>query len=491
MGDDIGRSDYTDEDFARFRKAAAAELEQLRTMLDEHAFDEANPRAGMELEINLVDANEEPALNNAAVLQAINDPQFVPELGLFNIEMNLPPRQLGPSGLSAFEHTIRSTFNDARSRAGSLGVRLAAIGILPTLGRGHLTSDSLSDNLRYRVMDEQMRRMRGGRPVALDISGAERLEWTVDSIAPEAACTSHQIHLQVAPSVFPAYWNASQAIAGIQLALGANSPYFLGRRLWAESRIALFDQSTDLRSPEQKAAEDKPRVWFGERWITSMVDLFEENERHFEPILPETGEEATDAVEDAVPEFSALSMLNGTVYRWNRPVYDVAGGAAHVRVENRVLPAGPTVVDMLANTAFYAGLTRALATQDHPVWRDEAYAVAERNFLAGARDGIEATIAWPGQGERPVRELVLDTLLPLAAAGLEMWGVEPDDIATYLGVIEGRATAGVNGASWQVAAVEARERAGEGRDDALRGMLRDYLALMSGNEPVHTWEVSA
>lgn len=490
MGDDITSADFSAQDFARYREVAGRELERLRAMLSDHAFDEANPKAGMEIEINLVDEAAGPAHSNDTVLAAINDPTVVPELGVFTIELNLPPFQLGPSGLSTFEGTIRSGLGDAGQRAASHGVRLAAIGILPTLGHDDLTPEALSDNERYRALDEQLRTRRG-RPFEIDIAGADHLTWQVDTITPEAACTSHQVHLQVAPKEFAAYWNASQAIAGVQLALGANSPYFLGHQLWAETRIPLFDQATDARTAAEEERGEPSRVWFGDRWITSMLDLFEENHARFEAILPELDDDAHDRVDDPVPDLKALSLLNGTVYRWNRPVYDVAGGAAHVRVENRVLPAGPTVVDMVANAAFYAGLTRALATQDHPVWADGDFATAERNFVAGARDGIDAVIAWPGEGERPAVELVRDTLLPLAAAGLEMWGVDPAEISRYLGVIEGRCAARRNGASWQVAAVRAHERRGSSRAEALRSMVEDYLELMASNEPVHTWEVPA
>ncbi|GAB3624904.1 hypothetical protein GCM10027418_29890 [Mariniluteicoccus endophyticus] len=485
MGEEIGRTEYTEADFARYREVAAAELDQLRRMLVEHPFEEANPRAGMEVELNLVDRALEPSSSNDQVLKAINDPAFVTELGEFNIEMNLAPFQLGPKGLSTFEHTLCSHFSDAASRAARLDVSLAAIGILPTLGREHLTGELLSDNPRYTVLDDQMRRLRGGRPAELRISGAEALEWDVDTIAPESACTSHQVHLQVAPNAFPALWNASQAIAGVQLALGANSPFFLGRHLWAETRIPVFTQASDVRTTAQMAAGERERVFFGERWISSFADLFEENQDWFEPILPDLDDPDAD---EEVPSLRALALLNGTVYRWNRPVYDVAGGTAHVRVENRVLPAGPTMVDMVANAAFYAGLTRALATQDHPVWADEPFAAAADNFRAGARDGIHARLTWPGLGESAATDLVARTLLPLAAAGLEMWGVAHDDISRYLGVVEGRCAARTNGADWQVRAVAAREAAGESRAAALRGMLGDYLSLMDTNEPVHTWE---
>src|SRR5256885_1702735 len=235
----------------------------------------------------------------------------------------------------------------------------------------------------------------------LDIRGVESLQSHTDSIAPEAACTSTQFHLQVAPEDFASYWNASQAIAGAQVAVGANSPYLFGRRLWAETRIALFEQATDTRPDELKAQGVRPRVWFGERWITSIFDLFEENVRYFPPLLPITREE--DPVEvlrsGGVPPLGELRLHNGTIYRWNRPGYDLMNGRPHLRVENRVLPAGPTVVDLLANAAFYFGLVRSLAEADRPVWTQLTFSQAEENFHVAARDRLQATMYWPRLGE--------------------------------------------------------------------------------------------
>jgi hypothetical protein len=301
-----------------------------------------------------------------------------------------------------------------------------------------------------------------------------------------------QFHLQVPPDKFANHWNAAQAVAGIQVAVGANSPYLHGRQLWAETRIALFEQATDTRPDELKAQGVRPRVWFGERWITSVFDLFEENVRYFPPLLPIMDEEDPFAVLEAggVPCLGELRLHNGTVYRWNRPVYDVMNGRPHLRVENRVLPAGPTVVDMLANAAFYFGLTRHLAEADRPIWSQLAFGAAEDNFHAAARRGIEATMSWPGAGEIPVTELVLGTLLPKAYAGLDAFGVDPAQRDRLLGIIEDRCRTGRNGATWQTEAVwSAEHRRGLDRQGALHDMLLRYSSLQQTNEPVHTWPV--
>jgi len=274
------------------------------------------------------------------------------------------------------------------------------------------------------------------------------------------------------------------------VAIGANSPYLFGRQLWSETRIALFEQSTDTRPDELKAQGVRPRVWFGERWITSIFDLFEENVRYFPPLLPITEEE--DPVEvlhaGGVPHLGELRLHNGTIYRWNRPVYDVMNGRPHLRVENRVLPAGPTVVDMLANAAFYFGLVRELAEADRPVWTQLTFSAAEENFHTAARDGIASTVWWPRLGGSRVTDLVLEKLLPKAYDGLDRFGVDPATRDRLLGVIEGRCVTRRNGAVWQTRTVQTLEREHHlDRLSALREMLRRYSAHLHDNEPVHTW----
>jgi hypothetical protein len=300
-----------------------------------------------------------------------------------------------------------------------------------------------------------------------------------------------QLHLQVNPETFAAHWNASQAIGGVQLALGANSPFFFHKELWRETRIALFEQAADTRSDELKAQGVRPRVWFGERWITSIFDLFEENVRYFPSLLPIVDDEDPVEVLDRgdVPQLGELRLHNGTIYRWNRPVYDVVRGRPHLRVENRCLPAGPTVVDVLANAAFYYGLVKVLAEADRPVWSQMSFAAAEENFHNGARHGIDAKIYWPGIGEVPATELVLRHLLPLAHRGLDEWGVASSDRDRLLGIIEGRCLKEVNGASWQAATFH-RLFDDHDRPEALREMMRGYVEHMHSNEPVHTWPVS-
>ncbi len=486
MGEEVEAQEFTGADRTRHREKVRRCLDVFERMLRESAFDTDDPMTGLEVELNLVDDAGDPALRNAEALEAIANPDFQTELGQFNIEMNSPPVTLRDEGLTGFEEGLRRSLNEAERRSSEVGAHLVMIGILPTLDAAHLSIDAISSNPRYLLLSEQVLRARG-EDISIDIGGVDMLRTTADSVLPEAACTSTQLHVQTTPERFAAYWNASQAIAAVQLALAANSPYLLGKQLWRETRGPLFEQATDTRSDELKAQGVRPRVWFGEGWITSVFDLFEENVRYFPALLPVTDDEDPLTVLEAggTPNLSELRLHNGTIWRWNRPVYDIAGGRPHLRVENRVLPAGPTVVDTVANAAFYFGVVRTLAESERPLWSQMSFSAAEENFHVAARDGVEAEIYWPGVGRVRATELVLRRLLPMAYDGLAAWGVERSEAEQYLGIIEGRCLGGTNGAEWFVR--QMAEREDMDRYDALRAVLAGYREGMHANVPVHTW----
>ncbi|MGK7221456.1 glutamate--cysteine ligase [Kocuria flava] len=492
MGDEVGSRSYTREQRRRYREKVREDLDVFERMLGGTAFEFDRPLTGLEIELNLVDEDFEPAFRNAEVLAEIADPEYQTELAQYNIELNVAPRPLPGRAALELEEDLRASLNAADAKARRTGARIVAIGILPTLRPEHYRRPWISDNNRYTALNDSIFVARG-EDIRLELEGptGERVSTWSDSIAPESACTSVQLHLQAAPGEFAAHWNAAQALAAPQLALGANSPYFFGRRLHAETRIALFTQATDTRPVELRNQGVRPRVFFGERWITSIFDLFEENVRYFPALLAECSDEEPAAALRAglAPELSELRLHNGTVYRWNRPVYDVVAGRPHLRVENRVLPAGPTIADVLANAAFYYGAGRVLARQERPVWTRMSFAACAENFDRAARDGIDARLYWPGFGEVGADELVLRHLLPLAHEGLREWGVAPEVAERYLGIIEGRCVSGVNGAVWQTRAVAHFERHGADRPTALRRMLAAYAGHMDGNAPVHTWPV--
>jgi gamma-glutamyl:cysteine ligase YbdK (ATP-grasp superfamily) len=486
MGEDVEAQEFSRTDRTRYREKVHRCLDVFERMLSEDQFRTNDPMTGLEVELNLVDEAGDPALKNAEALEAIADPDFQTELGQFNLEINVPPALLRDGGLKTYEANLRRSLNDAEAKSAQVGAHMVMIGVLPTLAPGHLSPSTMSANPRYRLLSEQILHARG-EDIRIDITGPERMVTTADSILPEAACTSTQFHVQTSPEQFAAYWNASQAISSVQLAVGANSPYCLGKELWRETRIPLFEQAADTRSEELKAQGVRPRVWFGERWINSVFDLFEENVRYFPALLPITNDEDPVGVLESggTPTLGELRLHNGTIYRWNRPIYDIQDGKPHLRVENRVLPAGPTVADLIANAAFYFGLVRALAESDRPLWSQMSFQAAEENFEVAAEDGIDARIYWPALGEIKATELVLRRLLPMAHAGLESWGVETTERERLLGIIEQRCLTGVNGASWFVGRMH--DRAREDRYDALRATLLEYQQGMHSNEPVHTW----
>ena len=491
MGRDVPAVNFSQADRRAYREKVRQCLDVFARMLAESRFEAQPQQVGLEIELNLVDEAGCPSMKNTEVLGALADPAWATELGQFNLEINLPPRQLKGAALSELEAEVRHSLNRADEGARQAGSRLVMVGILPTLGEDDVGEQAMSANPRYRLLNEQIFAARG-EEMRISIDGVERLLTYVDNITPEAACTSVQCHLQVSPESFGSYWNAAQAVAGPQVALAANSPFLFGRELWRETRITLFEQATDTRPDELKLQGVRPRVWFGERWITSVFDLFEENLRFFPSLLPLVEDEDPGAALDRgkAPHLAELTLHNGTIYRWNRPVYAVVDGVPHLRVENRVLPAGPTVADTIANTAFYYGIVRALAEADRPVWSQMSFAAAAGNLMEGARRGIDAMLYWPGLGEVPVTELVLRRLLPMAADGLSDWGVESADVGRLLGIIEQRCLTTRTGATWQCDTVHARDRAGNGgRAEAIRAMTQEYIEHMHTNEAAHSWPV--
>jgi hypothetical protein len=495
MGEDVTNSGYIQCDQRRYQEKIQLCLDALGRMLVGDGFSAGPEQMGMEIELNLIDETCGPAMANRTMLEQIDDPAFQVELGQHMIEFNVLPRRLVCDEALGLEHELRAVLNGVNEAARAIGVGLVMIGILPTLRSDHLDRRWMSAKSRYALLNAQILAARD-EDLELDVEGVplaggqpERLHCTADSIVPAAGATSVQLHLQVAPGEFAAHWNAAQALAGVQVAVAANAPFLLGQALWHETRIPLFEQTLDTRSTELRNQGVRPRVWFGERWITSIFDLFEENVRHFPPLLPETQDESPLAVLAAggTPSLSELRLHNSTIWRWNRPVYDVADGVPHLRIENRVLPAGPTVIDVVANAAFFFGAMRGLAELEMPVWRQMSFQAARDNFYAGARLGMDAHLYWPDLGWVRPDELVLRTLLPLAHHGLRSCGMSDTARERYLAVIEQRCATRHTGARWQRATVQTLTSRGADRRTALTGMLRGYIEHMHSNEPVHTW----
>ena len=490
MGDRLEASalvaGHGDEVRARLQRCVAA----LQRMVDGGWFAGHEDTVGMEVEFDLVDPLGRPRLINDAVLARLGRADMQHELGQFNIELNMDPRRLQGRVLHELERDLADVFDTSRAGIERLGARLVAVGMLPTLSAEQLTVERISDNPRYALLCRRMRAARH-RPFRVRIlDGCEPVEFTTDSVAPEAAATSLQLHLRVPPERFAAYYNAAQMIAGAQVAVAANSPYLLARQVWQETRITLLEQLLDTRPRREARAGAPARVRLGDRWVDGPVELFDDLVRLFPPLFPTLDAEDPDAALQAgcAPGLGELRLHNGTVWRWNRPVYDVQDGCPQLRIENRVLPSGPTAVDMVANAAFYYGLVRAIADSDPAPWRRIPFAVAERDLHRAARAGLAAQLCWLG-GDHPIDRLTREVLLPAAAAGLDAWGVAADDRDRYLGVIEARVRCGRTGTVWQTETLRYLEEHGLQRIPALREMTRRYAEHARTGAPVHEWPV--
>lgn len=493
MGDSVSSDTYTPHQRTRYREHLAKDLEIFDRHLQRSEFDDQGT-IGLELELNLVDRDMQPHPVNSAVLENLSD-EYQSELGSFNVELNHPPLSVAGDGLGQLHRGLSNRLDAVRAAAAKAGTTVAMIGTLPTLTTKFLEDPGwMTPENRYRALNNAVVGARG-ELVRIDVAGREQFRHDFADIATEAAGTSLQLHLQLPPSRFADAWNASQAIAGVQAALSANSPLFMGRKLWAENRVPVFRQSIDTRTPELVVQGVRPRVWFGERWITSIFDLFEENVRYFSPLLPEPREIAgTPIMTGKTPALHYLNLHNGTVWRWNRPIYAPGEELSHLRVENRILPAGPTIADIVADAAFYYGMVKYLTEENRPVWSRLTFPDAEENFFAGARDGLRARMTWPTLGRIDVAELIGVHLLDQARAGLRALGVDEELIEYYLGIIGQRAKTRLNGASWQLATLARLEPVGTTPDSperrqALAQLMHLYLQHQQSGEPVHTWEI--
>jgi gamma-glutamyl:cysteine ligase YbdK (ATP-grasp superfamily) len=496
MGRDIDTTEFTRDDRLRFRDKVKANLAALRTLVDNGSFETGRRTCGIEVEVYITDSQGTPVPINAKLLERMASADFQTELAQFTIEFGVKPRLLMGHVFHTIDTELRRSLNHAHEVAEDLGAQVMIIGILPTLRDLDATEELMSANDRYRALNNMILSARG-EDILIKIEGSELLETTAQSILFEAACTSMQLHLQVDPHDFGLYWNAAQLLSAPLVAVAANSPFFLGKQLHHETRITLFEQAIDTRTEELVQQGVRPRVWFGEKWLDEgegLWDLFDENVRYFPALLPVCADEdpmATIAAGE-VPRLPELTLHNGTIYRWNRPVYEVVRGRPHMRIENRVLPAGPSVPDAVANAAFFYGLLHGLASQARPhIWEQMSFAAAADNFYAAARDGLSARLYWPRVGAQvPVPELILRHLLPLARDGLVDWGVDAGDVDYYLGIIAERTLSGMSGAGWQIATWHKLIDDDKlSREDATRELVRIYRQRSYASTPVHTWPV--
>ncbi len=471
-----------------FTRALLRDLQALERLLADGRIESGVRRFGAEQEFFLVDEAWRPAPVAVEVLEELDDEPFTTELARFNLEANLSPRLLAESCFSDMHAELDSYVTRVRDAARLHNSEAVLIGILPTLMKSDLSLDNITPRDRYYALNEAMNR--AGSGFRLRIRGTDELMIQHDSVMLEACNTSAQVHLQVSADEFAHFYNVAQAVTGPILAASVNSPLLFGRRLWAETRIALFRQSLDTRGADLHMREMSPRVRFGGSWLEkSVTELFQEDIANFRVLLAMDVEEDSIEVLDqgGVPKLHALQLFNGTVYRWNRPCYGISNGKPHLRIECRALPAGPSTLDEMANTVFWIGTVLGVAEAVPDLTERMEFDDAKANFLAASRLGLRAGMAWLDGKSGPADRLVLDTLLPFAADALSRYPVYKTEVDRYLGVIEERVSAGVTGASWAIRSLSKLKGAGT-KGEQLAALTSATVRQQKKGLPVAQWE---
>jgi hypothetical protein len=489
----IDREEFDDDDYRRFAATLDNGLCALRELLARPGFGVGPPSLGTELELSLLAPDGRPSPVNLEVLGESIDDRLTFELDRFNLEANLRHSPLAGRPFEALAAEMRDSLREVRRAAALHDAEVAVIGILPTLRAEHLQSGAMTDTARFRALSRGLQRLRN-EPFRLRIDGTEPLETQCDDVTFEGAATSLQVHLRVDPPDFARFYNAAQIASVLAVAACGNSPIFLHHRLWQETRVALFKQAVDYRNEEARRVGRQARVSFGTSWVREgALELFEESVVQHEPLLPVVSREDAMAVLRAggVPRLEEIRLHQGTVWRWNRPVYDPADGG-HLRIELRSLPAGPSVTDMTANVAYLVGLTWGIA-EDEVAWRRSwAFELLHSSFYRAAQEGLDATLVWPsspGATPAPRRAAaVLERTLPIAERGLVAAGVEPDEARGQLDLVANRIARRRTGAQWQLSTLAAFERRCS-RDEALTRMLARYVECFATDAPVADWPV--
>jgi CBS domain-containing protein len=474
-----------------FMQSLLEEVRALEAMLDKGMVESGVSRIGAEQEMFLVNKAQKPALTALDVLKELDDERFTHELGLFNIEANLSVQEFKADCLSRMEDEAQDVYARARAAAHKCDSEIALVGILPTLTKNDLGLDSMVPIPRYHALNKAIMALRGD-DLQFTINGTDQLTVKHDNLMLEACNTSFQVHFQVSPNDFARLYNIAQTVTAPLLAAAVNSPILLGKRLWHETRISVFEYSVDARSAAHQTRGLKPRVHFGDHWVEeSVTEIFKADIARFRVILTtETEDDPLAMVAQGIaPKLKALCLHNGTVYRWNRACYGVHNGVPHLRIENRVIPSGPTVIDEIANTAFFVGMMAGMADQYPDVREHITFDDIKANFMAAARAGIRAQMNWFGDTHMPAQELILKQLLPLAEHGLHKYDVDKEDIEFYLGVIRDRVATRRNGARWALESLNNMHERGT-EDQRLRCLVSNMIEQQASGRPISDWSLA-
>ncbi|HEY8430702.1 MAG TPA: CBS domain-containing protein [Sandaracinaceae bacterium] len=474
----------------RFTHAVLTDLRALERMIALGLFEVGQPKIGAEQELFLVDREYHPAPGALKVLEAMDDPHVTTELGLFNLELNVDPQPFTGRGLANMEAQLTELLERLRDVCARFDLTPVLIGILPTIGKSDLGLENMVPSPRYVALNRATNAMRG-EAYDFAIKGIDELIVKHDSVMVEACNASFQVHLQVDPASFARLYNLAQVLAGPVLSIGTNSPILFGKRLWAETRIAVFEQAVDTRPKPAHMRERQARVTFGKRWVQeSVLEIYKEDVARFRTLVgTDLDEDALEALEAGrIPQLKALRLHNGTIYRWNRACYGIGPeGKPHLRIELRVLPSGPTVADEIANAALWLGLMSELGATMEDVTRRIEFDDARANFYAAARDGLGARMTWLDGREVVAQTLVLDELLPLAEAGLARAGIDDDDAHRYLGILEQRARTMRTGSRWAFSSLAGMKDRGS-LGEKLTALVAATVARQMTGRTVSEWE---
>ena len=476
MGEEITYSRFVKSDYQQYEKRLKQETDILADWFSSHSLSSKGLVAGYELEAWLIDDNASPCPRNESFLQHADNPYIFPELAKFNVELNVEPEPFNLDLLSDFEKQLQQLWQHCNKSSKDIGCNMLGIGILPTLTNDDLSLDNISSMDRYRALNEQVLRMRKGKTINLNINGNEHLEVGHKDVMLEAASTSLQIHLQVPQDKAVRYYNASMVLSAPLVAVGANAPFLFNRDLWYETRIPVFEQSVDIGGIGGAASGPIHRVTFGSHYAReSLLEPFTENLEHYPVLLPVTYDTEAE-------KLNYLRLHNGTIWRWNRPLIGFdEDGTPHLRIEHRTMSSAPSMVDNIANIAFYYGLVHYYASCTDPPESAIPFAETKDNFYRSAQIGLNHRALWTDGNRYTIKELVLDRLLTEAEEGLGKLGVADTDIKRYLGIIESRIRCEQTGTRWQRKFTELH-----GRD--MRLLTRCYYQNQQQNKPVHEWD---